>query len=115
MSKSIGVRIEERDNVVVFWIEGHFDASIVNAVSERVHDVLKSECSNVIFDFSNLSYISSSGLRVLLYAAKKIRAKGGAVCLSSVHSSVQRIIDVTGLAQLLPSYKNLDESIKIFQ
>ena len=106
MKTNIGVKIEEFEDVIVFSIEGHFDASMVNAVSERVHDVIESSFTKVVFDFKDLSYISSAGLRVLLYAAKKMKAKEGGVALCCVNSSVQRVLDISGLSKFLPTYKD---------
>ncbi len=112
MNTDIGIKINEIDDVTVFSIEGHFDASMTNAVSEKVHDVLEGTSVKIIFNLSNLSYISSSGLRILLFVAKKIKAKDGEVLLCSVDKNVQRILDISGLTELLPSRDDVDAAIK---
>ena len=106
--KPVGVKLEEiGNNILVFSIEGHFDASMANAVNERVHDVLEESCETVVFNLSDLDYISSAGLRVLLYAAKKMKAKGGKVALCSVNTDVQRVLNISGFAKVIPTYDNL--------
>lgn len=111
MNTNIGIKIEEIDDITVFSIEGHFDASMTNAVNERVHDVLESSSIKVIFELSKLNYISSSGLRILLFVAKKIKAKNGRVLLCAVDKNVQRILDISGLTELLPSCENIEVAI----
>ena len=106
--KPVGVKLERMDNgVLVFGIEGHFDASMASAVNERVHDVLEEPCEMVVFDLGNLDYISSAGLRVLLSAAKKMKSKGGKAALCSVNSGIQRVLDVSGFAKVIPIYDDL--------
>ena len=109
MNTNIGVKIEVEDGVTIFSIEGHLDATLVNALNERIYDIIESSFTKVVFDFSQLVYISSAGLRVLLYAAKKMKAKDGKVVLCSVNSNVKRVLDISGLTKFLPIYdeKNL--------
>lgn len=111
MNTNIGIKIEEIDGITVFSIEGHFDASMTNAVNEKVQDILQSDSIKIIFELSELNYISSSGLRILLFVAKKIKAKNGKVLLCSVDKNVQRILDISGLTELLPSCENVEAAI----
>ena len=104
MNTNIGVKIEVEDGVSIFSIEGHLDATLVNALNERIYDIIESSFTKVIFDFSHLVYISSAGLRVLLYAAKKMKAKDGKVVLCSVNNNVRRVLDISGLTKFLPIY-----------
>ena len=51
-------------------------------------------------DFSNLDYISSAGLRVLLSAHKLMSAKGG-MKVTNVNEIVREVFDVTGFSDIL--------------
>ena len=51
-------------------------------------------------DFQNLSYISSAGLRVLLFAHKLMSAQGG-MKIVHVNDIVQEVLDVTGFSDIL--------------
>ena len=101
---NVGVKIEVEEGVAVFSIEGSLDANLVNAVNEKIYDIIESSLTKVIFDFSQLLYISSAGLRVVLYAAKKMKSKDGKVVLCSVNNNVQRVLDISGLTKFLPIY-----------
>lgn len=114
MNRNVGIQIREGSGAVICSIEGHLEASMVNAVNERLHDVLQGDCPNVVFDLKKLDYIASSGLRLFLYTAKKLKAKNGQLFLASVQRGVQRNVDVSGLSQLLPSYEDTETAIKAF-
>ena len=55
---------------------------------------------SLTLDFSNLDYISSAGLRVLLSAHKLMSRKGG-MKVTNVNEIVKEVFDVTGFADIL--------------
>ena len=65
------------------------------AVNENIEGV-----ENLTFDFKNLEYISSAGLRVLL-ASQKIMNKQGNMVVKDASEDVKEIFEVTGFADIL--------------
>lgn len=53
-------------------------------------------------DLSELDYISSAGLRVLLVAAKAAKRKGGTVVLSAPKASILEVLKISGFDKILP-------------
>ena len=64
-------------------------------VQEAILGILE-KGSNVVLDMTACNYVSSSGLRVLLYTKKVAAAKGLKLCLKGVSAEVQDIMAVTG-------------------
>ena len=56
--------------------------------------------SELVFDFTDLAYVSSAGLRVLLSAQKSMNEKGSMV-VRNVSEEIQEIFDVTGFSDIL--------------
>lgn len=54
----------------------------------------------LIFDFSELEYISSAGLRVIL-AAQKVMNKQGKMIINNVNETVMDVFEVTGFSDIL--------------
>ena len=52
------------------------------------------------FDFTNLEYISSAGLRVLL-SAQKIMYKQGSMVVKNANDMIKDVFDVTGFSDIL--------------
>lgn len=64
---------------------------------------LKQSISGVeklIFDFTELEYLSSAGLRVLL-SAQKVMNKQGEMIVRNVNDTIAEIFEVTGFADIL--------------
>ncbi|MBQ6731235.1 MAG: STAS domain-containing protein [Bacilli bacterium] len=76
----------------------------INTVTApEVEEVIKNDLGNItslIFDFSELEYLSSAGLRVLL-VAQKLMNKKGTMSLRHVNNSVKEIFDITGFSNIL--------------
>jgi len=55
----------------------------------------------ITVDLSELDYISSAGLRVLLVAAKAAKRKGGTVVLSAPKTSILEVLKISGFDKIL--------------
>ena len=106
MGDSAGISIEKLEDVIVFSIKGHFDASLADVANDEVQAIVTGPLLKVIFDLSELTYISSAGLRVLLFTAKKMKARGGEVALCSVGPVVQRVLDISGFTKVFPTHES---------
>jgi len=54
--------------------------------------------NEIAFDFANLEYISSAGLRVLMTAQKAMMACGGKMTIAHPNDMVKGVFDMTGLS-----------------
>ena len=80
-------------------IEGWLDT----ATAPELYKTVKTELEGItdlIFDMSELSYISSAGLRVLL-SAQKIMNKQGRMTVTNICESVSEVFKMTGFDRLL--------------
>lgn len=76
-------------------------------------DLLLSEnyVSRIIFDFSRTEFMDSSGIGVLLNRYKQMAGSGGSVALYGVGSQVHRILNVGGLARLVPCFESKEAAL----
>ena len=56
--------------------------------------------TSLVFDFENLDYISSAGLRILLSSHKKMLS-AGSMKVINVNEDIKEIFDVTGFVDIL--------------
>ena len=71
--------------------------------SSFLEDVIKNDLNGIkslIFDFSQLDYLSSSGLRTIL-VAQKIMDNQGKMVIKKPNDSILEIFDITGFSSLL--------------
>ena len=80
-------------------VEGKIDTMTAPELDEAVKSNLP-KCDKMIFDFTNVEYITSAGLRVLVYAQRELMKKGG-VTVTGVNESIKKIFTVTGMYKIL--------------
>ena len=80
-------------------VEGKIDTMSAPELDEAVKSNLP-KCDKMIFDFTNVEYITSAGLRVLVYAHRELMKKGG-VTVTGVNESIKKIFTVTGMYKIL--------------
>ena len=90
---------EQQGSTLTIALAGRLDTT----TSPELEKELKASLDGVdslVLDFSNLDYISSAGLRVLLAAHKQMSAKGG-MTVKNVNEIVSEVFEVTGFADIL--------------
>lgn len=82
-------------NTETYKLGEELDSFNNKQVQEEILAILEKGC-NAILDMTDCNYISSTGLRVLLYSKKVAAAKGLKFYLKGVSDEVKDIMDVTG-------------------
>lgn len=86
-------------NKLTIMLSGRLDTVTAPQLEGELQEAIK-EVTELIFDFADLDYISSAGLRVLL-SAQKIMNKQGTMVIRNVNETIMEIFDVTGFVDLL--------------
>lgn len=87
------------NNTLTLAVEGRLDTTTSPELEQTINDRI-ADVTSLIFDFSNLEYISSSGLRVLLKAQKKMNTVGEMKVLHP-NELVTEVFEVTGFCDIL--------------
>jgi anti-anti-sigma factor len=89
--------IPERDAVRVRPV-GEIDLATAGQVARALRDAA---CAEVVLDLSAVSFIDSSGIRMILEARDASLERGSRLSLLPGPPAVQRAFDITGLTALL--------------
>lgn len=81
-------------------LDGRFDTASSADVARAMQPLLDNADKHIILDCSKLSFISSSGLRLLLSLRKQTIAKGGDVSIKGLNDDVKQIFTITGFYSL---------------
>lgn len=90
---------QKHDNVYEFVIDGNLDTTTSPDLEKRF-SAITPDITEIVFDFSNLTYISSAGLRTILYANETI-GEGGTLTIKGANPMVRDIFDTTGFSDML--------------
>ena len=95
----VNITSQRAGNALTIKISGKLNTNSANSAKNEVLTLLDG-VNDLTFDLNGLEYISSSGLRILIAALKKIKAQGGAVKIKNAGVQVREVLDMTGFAQV---------------
>lgn len=87
------------DNTLTIELEGRLDTTSYNELEEVLRDNL-SGVTDLVFNLEKLEYLSSAGLRVLLYAQKTMNDQGRMV-IKNTTPLVRSIFEITGMNSVM--------------
>ncbi len=90
-------RTDDGDRVLLH-LRGELDAHHGQVVHDALAQVAEEGRRDVTVDVSEVSFLDSSGLRVLLEAEERVRAEGGVLRLREPSPQVTHILELTDLA-----------------
>lgn len=90
---------ETETTKLILDIEGRIDTLTAPQLEAELKKSI-SGITELIFDFKNVEYISSAGLRVLL-SAQKVMNKQGTMIIKNVNEEVMDIFEITGFSDIL--------------
>ena len=92
----------------VVTCEGHIDGRTAPELQAALAPVL-GEFATVVLDLSQVAYMSSAGLRVLLLVHRQLNAKQGRVVLVGLSESLAETMRITGFLQFFETHATLAE------
>lgn len=104
---------EIKDNVLVLRLSGDLIGEDNGAnILDKVNSAIQDNVSVCIVDISQLRYINSSGIGVLITILTKFRNKGGEVYLMKPSETVQKLLVITKLNAIFHIIQNEEEVLK---
>ncbi len=81
---------------------GELDLATANSVQDELTRVEASNADSIVVDLSGLTFIDSTGIRLLYCAAARSRADSDRLALLRGGAAVQRALQITALDDHLP-------------
>ena len=96
----MNVRIEEQDGNMVAILEGNLDTAAAAETEKAMSPLYDVEGKDIIFDCTDLAYISSAGLRIFLGILQNAQGKGGHVYIKGINDTVRGVFTITGFSNI---------------
>ena len=91
---------EQEKNTLVATFVGRLDTPASGEAAVAVQPLIESAEKTIILDCRELTYISSSGLRIFLSIRKAAASKGGRVIIHGINNDIRQIFVMTGFLNL---------------
>ncbi len=92
---------EQNGSSLSIAVEGSLDTETAPALEKELKGGLLDGITDLSFDLAGVTYVSSFGLRVLLYAHTAMERRGGRLVVRNVVPEVMDVLDLTGFTAFL--------------
>jgi anti-sigma B factor antagonist len=89
----------ENDSVTLA-VSGELTAITADQLTTAIEGIT-GDTNRLILDFTDLEYVASAGLRVLLRTKKTLNAKGGKFFIRNASEEVMQVFEITGFSNML--------------
>ena len=94
------ITINEQEGRLIVALSGSLDNAASTQAERGLAPIFERTDCDVVFDCKELSYISSSGLRIILNVFKHTRSNGHKVILKNLSEAVLEVFNLSGFLQL---------------
>ncbi|MCR4656000.1 MAG: STAS domain-containing protein [Lachnospiraceae bacterium] len=88
-------KVTENAGEVDVVLKGRLDATVAPQLHQEMAKMQGSDIKKVTFDVSELEYIASAGLRVIIFTKQKLGADTQ-IFMKGVNEDVMQVIEMTG-------------------
>lgn len=96
----MNLEIKEKDGILIGYLSGYIDTVTSDQIGKEMEPLLEQANRNIEIDCSQLEYISSSGLRLLLSLRKQVAADGGSLVIKNINDEIRKVFTLTGFFKL---------------
>ena len=99
---------------MIIGISGRLDTINYSILEKRLMELIDQNVSRILVNCSRMDYVSSSGLRILLMALKRITMVKGKFVLCSLQENIREIFEISGFTTIFEIYPNEEEALRVF-
>ena len=100
------------ESVAVIALSGEVDIYTAPRFKERMLELLDSGVTDLVVDLTQVSFIDSTALGVLIGGVRRVNSSGGSMALVVTSRPVQRVLSITGLDRVFSIHATREAAFK---
>lgn len=103
---------KKEDKQLVFKINEDIDEYCVQKIRRKLdNEIERYMPKEIIFDFSNVSFMDSAGIGLLIGRYKLAEMLGGKVKISNINTTIRKIFEMSGILRIMPEVENTQKEV----
>lgn len=105
------VETRSEKGATIVSVGGRLDAVTAPELEGKINEVVNDGPTAIVISLNKLEYISSAGLRVILAAAKKLKAKQIKLFIAGLQDAVKQVFEISGFYSILSIHVSDEEAL----
>ncbi|QNU67853.1 anti-sigma F factor antagonist [Ruminiclostridium herbifermentans] len=106
------VKLSKKGTTLIIRIMEDMDHHSAQYLRQKIDsELVKSTVKNIIFDFSCVNFMDSSGIGVIVGRYKNIQKLNGKAAILNANPKIMQIFEMSGILKIIPAYNDLDAAI----
>jgi anti-sigma B factor antagonist len=110
----LDIEHKEKDGVTIVYFFGKMDTGTSPEAEKYVNRLLDDSDTNILMNFEELDFISSTGLRVILATGKKLTGSNGKLTICSPNITVNDVLNMSGFNRMFGVYETEKEALESY-
>ena len=102
------------ESVTVVRLEGNLDTNTSELAQGTFNELIDGGAQKVVVNFTDVEFVSSAGLRVLLATAKRLGGPGGNLRISNLNDTVNEVFEISGFTTILSVFPTEEAALQGF-
>jgi anti-sigma B factor antagonist len=100
--------------LLIVEISGDLDSHGTREIEDTLEAAIHDRSARVMVDLSQVSFLSSRGIAMLVRTAKVLKGGGGSLGLVGLQPQVAEVMKIAGFSSIFPIYPTLDDAVTSF-
>jgi stage II sporulation protein AA (anti-sigma F factor antagonist) len=108
----LDLKLSKRGTTLIIKLMEDMDHHSAQYLRQKIDgELVKATVKNIVFDFSNVNFMDSSGIGVIVGRYKNVQKLNGRAAIVNANPKIMQIFEMSGVLKIIPAYNDLDKAI----
>lgn len=108
----LDVKLLKKGTTLVIKILEDMDHHSAQYLRQKLdNEIVKATVKNIIFDFSGVSFMDSSGIGVVVGRYNNIKKLNGKAAIVNANPKIMQIFEMSGVLKIIPAYTAVEDAL----
>ena len=103
--------ITNENGATIFSLSGRLDSNSAPHFEDELQPIITAPACHLVFDFNDLDYISSAGLRIILNTAKAYKNQPFNFITCAMQDHVLEVFEISGFDTFITIHNSINQSL----
>lgn len=105
------IKTSEENGITTVELIGNLDTASAGPVEVDLMKLMEGNANQLLLDFTDVPFIASSGLRVLLKTGQAMQANGGKLHICCINDTVREVFEISGFDRIFSVFDSKQDAL----